>query len=267
MRTVDGGAVVVRLVRTAERRPAGAPLLRALAAGLLGVPEPEVLVGREPSGRPRLGGAAGGLRASVSHVRGLTAVAVSRVGEVGVDVERLRPLPAAALARRWFTGAEGRWVAARPQEEQPAAFLGLWTQKEAVGKALGTGLADGGMRRPVRLGALPGTVLLPVPAADHGLCTALPGAPEGFVLAVAAEGPGRVVVEGEGSEGSECVEGSAYAEGGTGPAGTPRITDHTGPAAPTGPMGPTRPAGLGRAEDRRVGNRVIAHLTPERRRR
>ncbi|MFF9196489.1 4'-phosphopantetheinyl transferase family protein [Streptomyces sp. NPDC014779] len=255
MRTVDGGAVVVRLVRTAERHPAGAPVLRALAAGLLGVPEPEVLVGREPSGRPRLGGAAGGLRASVSHVRGLTAVAVSRVGEVGVDVERLRPLPAAALARRWFTGAEGRWVAARPQEEQPAAFLGLWTQKEAVGKALGTGLADGGMRRPVRLGALPGTVLLPVPAADHGLCTALPGAPEGFVLAVAAEGPGRVVVEGE---------RSVYAEGTTGPAGPTRITDHMGPVAPTGPTGPD---GLGRTGDRRVGNQVIAHLTPEQRRR
>ncbi|MFJ3880393.1 4'-phosphopantetheinyl transferase family protein [Streptomyces sp. NPDC090077] len=185
MGTADGGGLVVRLVRTAERHPDGASLLRAAAAELLAVAPDEVLVEREPSGRPRLGGAAAGLHASVSHVPGLSAVAVSRVGAVGVDVERLRPLPAAALARRWFTTAESRWVAARPQEEQPAAFLGLWTQKEAVGKALGTGLSRGGTRRPVRLGAVPGTELLPVPA-GRGMRTALPDPPEGFVLAVAA---------------------------------------------------------------------------------
>lgn len=187
--------MLVRLVRTAERHPAGAPLLRAAAAVLLGLDAAEIVVGREPSGRPKLGGAARGLHGSVSHVQGLSAVAVSRVCAVGVDVERLRAVPAVALARRWFAASEADWLAGRPESERPAEFLRMWTQKEAVGKALATGLSGGGMIRPVRLGGAPGTELLPVPG--KRFYTALPDAPEGFVLAVAA-GPqaagGRVDV-------------------------------------------------------------------------
>ncbi|MEU5543812.1 4'-phosphopantetheinyl transferase superfamily protein [Streptomyces sioyaensis] len=178
------GRVLVLLARTAERHPAGAALLRAAAGTVLGVPAEEVLVDREPSGRPVLGGAARGLHASVSHVPGLSAVAIGSRGPVGVDVERLRAVPAAALARRWFGAREAGWLAGRPEAEQPLQFLRMWTQKEAVGKVLGTGLADGGLLRPVRLGAPAGTVLGPVPGSPR-FYIALPPAPEGFVLAVA----------------------------------------------------------------------------------
>ncbi|MFF5127732.1 4'-phosphopantetheinyl transferase family protein [Streptomyces syringium] len=193
-------AVVVRLTPSRERRPDSAPLVREAAADALRVPPGEIRIGREPGGRPRLGGAAEGLHVSVSHCAGAVAVALSRLGPVGVDVERLRPLPAVALGRRWFSAAEARWLADRPAEEQPAAFLWLWTHKEAIGKVRGLGLSEGGLRRPVPYpdggwthaptdAPRPAQVVLaPVPG-DPGMSTAAPRVPGGYLLAVAAAGP------------------------------------------------------------------------------
>lgn len=220
-----GSAVVVRLTHSQQRRPVSAPLVREAAADALRVPPGEIRIGREPGGRPRLGGAAEGLHVSVSHCAGAVAVALSRLGPVGVDVERLRPLPAVALGRRWFSAAEARWLAERAAEEQPAAFLWLWTHKEAIGKVRGLGLSEGGLRRPVpypdgpawseglpwtdagpredaRDAPHPGrTLLAPVPG-DPGMSTAAPRVPGGYLLAVAAAGPAAtgapVVVTGPG---------------------------------------------------------------------
>ncbi|MFG3080119.1 4'-phosphopantetheinyl transferase family protein [Streptomyces parvulus] len=133
-----------------ERRRARALLLRS-AAAMLDVPESEVWVEHEPGGRPCLGGAGGGLRVSVAHTRGALAIALSERWPVGVDVEGVRELRAAAMGRAWFDPAEAAWIGGLPERERPAAFLWLWTQKEAVGKALGRGLRDGGMRRAVPL--------------------------------------------------------------------------------------------------------------------
>ncbi|WP_433527938.1 4'-phosphopantetheinyl transferase family protein [Micromonospora sp. CA-263727] len=120
-------------------------LARHAASRLLGVDVDRVALGREPGGRPYVVGTPG-LHLTVSHCRDVVAVAVTEQGPVGIDVEQVRPLPAADLARRWFSGPEAEWVAARPDD-----FLPLWTQKEAVGKALGIGLRHGGLRRPMPL--------------------------------------------------------------------------------------------------------------------
>ncbi|MBT2510562.1 4'-phosphopantetheinyl transferase superfamily protein [Streptomyces sp. ISL-98] len=173
-------------------------LLRSTAAEVAGVFPADVRIGRAASGAPELSGAAEGLLASVSHTRGLVAVAVSRprdgVSGVGVDVEAVRPLDADTLAERWFTPDEAAWVRALPPALRPVGLLDLWTRKESVGKALGLGLAGGGLRRPV--GAPPpGT-----PPASARPLSALPGAPElsgavlpgpaGYVLACALRGAG-----------------------------------------------------------------------------
>lgn len=196
-----GSAVVVRLTHSRERRPVSAPLVREAAADALRVPPGEIRIGREPGGRPRLGGAAEGLHVSVSHCAGVVAVALSRLGPVGVDVERLRQLPAVALGRRWFSAAEARWLGEQAAERQSAAFLWLWTHKEAIGKVRGLGLSDGGLRRVVPYPAglpwsdvgpdvlHPGrTLLAPVPG-DPGMSTAARRVPGGYLLAVAAAGP------------------------------------------------------------------------------
>src|SRR5438132_510651 len=92
-------------------------LLSRAASDLLGVPQPDIVVGAEPSGRPRLGGAAADLNVSISHSRGFAAVALTATGEVGVDLEIARPLPALSLARRWMTDHETRWLEQRPASQ------------------------------------------------------------------------------------------------------------------------------------------------------
>ncbi|KKK01339.1 4'-phosphopantetheinyl transferase superfamily protein [Micromonospora sp. HK10] len=162
-------------------------LLRRAGGALLGRPEAEIGVRRAPGGRPEVYTAGGRtLPVSVSHVDGMVVVAARAGGPVGVDVERCRPLPAAPLARRWYHPAEAAWLAARAEAGRELDFLRLWTAKEAVGKALGTGLRDGGLRRrmPVPDG---GEVLRPVPDCP-GVRVGHPAGAAGLVLAVAVAG-------------------------------------------------------------------------------
>jgi len=146
------GMVKVRWSTVDGDERAGAHrLLLDAAAAELGVPVSGIRVDHEPGGRPLLSGAGQGIGVSVSHARRALAVALCDGAGVGVDVEPLRGLSGAALAGRWLDPAEARWVRGLPGAGQALAFLWLWTQKEAVGKALGLGLRAGGMSRPVAL--------------------------------------------------------------------------------------------------------------------
>jgi 4'-phosphopantetheinyl transferase len=69
------------------------------------------------------------------------AIALSEEGEVGVDVERVRELPdLEALAKRCFSAGEWDRFRQLGSEERGRWFFRLWTRKEAVLKAMGTGL-------------------------------------------------------------------------------------------------------------------------------
>ncbi|MCP3760324.1 4'-phosphopantetheinyl transferase superfamily protein [Streptomyces sp. TBY4] len=193
-------------VPVGDQRKHAHALLRRAAAAVLGVGPEGLAVAREPGGRPyvvsRPGARERGPRSplrvnvSVSHTRGLTAVAVCTGGDVGVDVEPARELPAVALARRWFGEEDVRWIEGHAPDLRARALLWVWTHKEALGKALGTGLAGGGRLRPV---PLPARGLPPEPAGPaatlreifpgSGVTSAVPGGPEGYVLCVAG-GPG-----------------------------------------------------------------------------
>ncbi|MER7420438.1 4'-phosphopantetheinyl transferase superfamily protein [Micromonospora peucetia] len=187
--------------------PAGR-LLRRAGATLLGRAEAEIVVGHGRDGRPLVAvcGAGGRVQLPVSVSRSgpVVVVAARPGGPVGVDVERCRPLPAPELARRWYAPAEAAWLAGRPADGQAADFLRLWTAKEAVGKALGAGLRDGGLRRLMPLPDEPGVPgfadgggrLRPVPG-FAGLCVGHPPVGGGLVLAVAvvaADGPAVEVI-------------------------------------------------------------------------
>ncbi|MET8090577.1 4'-phosphopantetheinyl transferase superfamily protein [Micromonospora sp. NPDC005220] len=172
-----------------------AVLLRRAGALLLGRAETELVLTHDREGRPvvRVDEATGSveLAVSVSRTAGLVVVAARRAGAVGVDVELIRPLPALALARRWFPPAELAWLGDRPEAGRAVDFLRLWTAKEAVGKALGRGLRDGGLRR---LMPAPGLPLRPVPGAEP-LRVGHPRLGGGLVLAVAAYTTAPVDVE------------------------------------------------------------------------
>jgi 4'-phosphopantetheinyl transferase len=76
---------------------------------------------------------------NLSHSGDLLAIAVAGA-EVGVDVERLRPMAHLdEVARHVFHPRELRWLARQPQALP--AFFRLWTLKEALLKAAGTGFS------------------------------------------------------------------------------------------------------------------------------
>ncbi|MET7804933.1 4'-phosphopantetheinyl transferase family protein [Micromonospora chersina] len=188
-------------------------LLRRAGGALLGRPEAEIGVGRAPGGRPEVHADDGRtLPVSVSHVDGVVVVAARAGGPVGVDVERRRRLPATALARRWYDPDEAAWLAARDETGRELDFLRLWTAKEAVGKALGTGLRDGGLRRRMPPPDGGGELLRPVPGCP-GVRVGHPAGDADLVLAVAvvgAAGPVEVVVEQR--AGHDAASRSAVAE-------------------------------------------------------
>jgi 4'-phosphopantetheinyl transferase len=93
-------------------------------------------------GKPRLAGNAqpeSGIEFSISHSGSLCLIAVSS-GPVGVDLEILRDLECEAIARKEFAEAEAESIRLAPPEVRVKAFLELWVRKEALAKALGTGL-------------------------------------------------------------------------------------------------------------------------------
>lgn len=146
--------VTVVVAVTAGLRDARARgVVLALTAAEFGVAPHTLTVCHAPGGRPLLHGLGPGVHLSISHGRGLAAVAVTGLAPVGVDIEAVRPLPAVPLAHRWFLPGEAAWLGALPEQHRHAAYFWLWTHKEAMGKALGTGLDDGGLLRAVPLPA------------------------------------------------------------------------------------------------------------------
>ncbi|MFG2052731.1 4'-phosphopantetheinyl transferase family protein [Micromonospora sp. NPDC048930] len=163
-------------------------LLRRAGGALLDRAEAEIGVRRTPGGRPEVYVPDGRtLPVSVSHVDGLVVVAARPGGPVGVDVERRRTLPAVALAERWYHPAEAAWLRARDGAGRELDFLRLWTAKEAVGKALGDGLRDGGLLRRMPPPGGPGELLRPLPDRP-GVRVGHPEAGRDLVLAVAVAG-------------------------------------------------------------------------------
>jgi phosphopantetheinyl transferase (holo-ACP synthase) len=108
-----------------------------LAAAGRGRPRPGwIRIGNDGAGRPRaeVPGAAGP-QVSLAH-HGTTAVATAGVGAVGIDLEAVAPR-GTVFARLALTGPELALGSAHDPDEWVTR---LWTVKEAVAKAAGTGL-------------------------------------------------------------------------------------------------------------------------------
>ncbi|MCX7899762.1 MAG: 4'-phosphopantetheinyl transferase superfamily protein [Methylocystis sp.] len=103
-------------------------------------------------GKPYLVDAPIDLRFSLSHTRGMVAVAIAKGAEIGVDVEGPRGVSdAMKLAERYFTTPEVALLRDTPEgDARREIFLRIWTLKEAVIKAVGEGLVFGLERFSVR---------------------------------------------------------------------------------------------------------------------
>ena len=117
-------------------------LLERLLAGYAGLDSaPDIVRGKH--GKPHAP-ALPDIDFNVSHTRAHVAIAFARGQPLGVDIESMdRRIEALDIARRYFAASEAAALEALPASERTAAFLRLWTAKEAVLKALGAGLHFG----------------------------------------------------------------------------------------------------------------------------
>jgi 4'-phosphopantetheinyl transferase len=94
-------------------------------------------------GKPSLGGAFAkcGLEFNLAHSSGLAVFAVARHGMVGVDVEKIRPIPdLSTLSQRFLTPRECAEIERLSGGQAIGGFFRIWTRKEAWLKATGEGL-------------------------------------------------------------------------------------------------------------------------------
>jgi 4'-phosphopantetheinyl transferase len=184
-----------RLERDRRRFAVCRGLLRRLLAPLTGLPPAGLRFRYGASGKPALeaAGAAGDLRFNVSHSDGVALYAVTRGREVGVDLERVRPVRyVEQIAERFFSAPECDALRAVPPDAKLDAFFTCWTRKEAYVKARGEGLGYPLDRFAVTVAPGGPAVLSPAGGADERETApwSLRGLqqPDGFVAALAVEG-------------------------------------------------------------------------------
>jgi 4'-phosphopantetheinyl transferase len=127
------------------RPPHGRGPLHSVLGAYLGIEADRVTLIDGEHGRPALAhGHDQSLGFNWSHSGDHALIAVGRRVAPGIDLECVRARPRAMdIARRYFSTAEAEALAALPATARDAAFLEMWTAKEAVLKALGRGLAFG----------------------------------------------------------------------------------------------------------------------------
>lgn len=116
--------------------------LREILSGYVGLPPAQIAFRYGDRGKPYLE-VEPPVWFNLSHSADLAAVAVSTDFELGVDIERLRPVRR-DLPDRYFSRSEAAALAALEGDAWRAAFFRCWTRKEAFIKALGEG-----MRQPL----------------------------------------------------------------------------------------------------------------------
>ena len=126
--------------RDRRRFMAARGVLRSVIAGYLRRPAHEISFVYGSRGKPAL--ANGDLQFNLAHSGGLAIIGLTRSGQLGVDVERIRPLEdMMQLVNSFFSPLECQELTALPPEAQQSAFFACWTRKEAYVKAMGDGLA------------------------------------------------------------------------------------------------------------------------------
>ncbi len=130
-------AEALRVADARLRFVGGRVLLRHALARRLG--RPPAVLRFDTRGKPALVGGGEGVEFNVAHSADLVVVAVGEGPGIGVDIERIRPLPEAmAIARAHFPPTERDGFLAAPS---PQAFFTAWTSLEARVKATGRGMA------------------------------------------------------------------------------------------------------------------------------
>lgn len=114
--------------------------LREILSLYTGIPASALSFDATPHGKPFLPGE--DLEFSLSHSGAWALVTVTPLRSIGVDVERIRPVPdLERLAEQFFSKEEVRALQAYQGATRTCAFYHCWTRKEAYIKAVGEGLS------------------------------------------------------------------------------------------------------------------------------
>lgn len=175
-----------------QRFIVGRGTLRAVLARYLDLDAPRTIRFQYgPQGKPALVPPHHDLRFNVSHTENWALIAVTAGRDIGIDLEKIRPLDEMeSIAARVFAPAERDAWLALPPAERAHAFFRCWSRKEAYVKGEGTGLSHPLESFAVSLApGAPAQVLQPAPWAsgNWSLCD-LP-VPAGFSAALATDGP------------------------------------------------------------------------------
>jgi 4'-phosphopantetheinyl transferase len=120
--------------------------LRIILSRYLATPADRLQFQYGAHGKPSLMPTATGqtVQFNLAHSEDLALLAVARDRAVGVDVEKIRSLPAVdRLAQRFFTTREHTALTSLPGCQQETEFFRYWVCKEAYLKAIGAGLTYG----------------------------------------------------------------------------------------------------------------------------
>jgi 4'-phosphopantetheinyl transferase len=137
-------AAELRLAAPRRRFVIARAALRILLGRYLQIPPAAVSILANANTKPRLASIhdVSGLHFNVAHSDMLALIAFTTGCGIGADVERVREIRHANhLAKRYFHPAEFATIAAAAMPaDRDATFLRYWTGKEALLKAIGTGI-------------------------------------------------------------------------------------------------------------------------------
>jgi 4'-phosphopantetheinyl transferase len=115
-------------------------LLRYLLSAYLNKPAVDIVFEYGPQGKPTVADST--VQFNVSHSDDCVLIGIGYHHPLGVDVEHMmRTIEIDSIAARFFTTNEARQIQALSGIAQRRAFFNVWTRKEALLKAIGSGLS------------------------------------------------------------------------------------------------------------------------------
>ena len=119
--------------------------LRMILSRYINTPPAQVQFRYSEHGKPMLANgnkSRGTIKFNLAHSAGMALFAFTRAGEIGVDLELIRPeITGDDIARRFFSAAEVACLERVPAPARQEAFFDCWTRKEAFVKAKEIGLS------------------------------------------------------------------------------------------------------------------------------
>ncbi|MEX2264067.1 MAG: 4'-phosphopantetheinyl transferase superfamily protein [Bryobacteraceae bacterium] len=116
-------------------------LLRTILSSYAGIPPQDLVFEYSAHGKPALEGRPD-VSFNVSHSEQLVVCALTRGCGIGIDIEKVRPMPdLETIARHFFSLMEVESLKRLDPSDCTEAFFQCWTRKEALIKATGEGLS------------------------------------------------------------------------------------------------------------------------------